>query len=288
MYHTKNENINNENRNNENINNENRNIEKILIDLVKNFDVNIQISGGEYNCMQYPFFCKDYNSTNLNNYVINRKRKHSLIDSDEDMNCNIQDTIVNDIEQNIQDDIEENIQDDIQYDIQDDIEENIQDDIQDDTVNDIEEDNEEKKLNIILNNHPYNCLQQLLKNFYKYINVYDKEIYINEWKFLSLNNTLERINDFNQKNNIYVIDLAIKYHGMGWVYVLFYDPKIKKYKIRFDGGSNGFDRQSNENNLIEYCKHNSKSKCLNNFIDPHYNYFSFDDFCYFLYNINNI
>ena len=188
MYHTK----------NENINNENRNIEKILIDLVKNFDVNIQISGGEYNCMQYPFFCKDYNSTNLNNYVINRKRKHSLIDSDEDMKCNIEDTIVNDIEQNIQDNIQDDIQDDIQYD--------IQDDIQDDTVNDIEEDNEVKNLNIIFNNHPYNCLQQLLKNFYKYINVYDKEIYINEWKFLSLNNTLERINDFNEKNNIYVID----------------------------------------------------------------------------------
>lgn len=84
--------------------------------------------------------------------------------------------------------------------------------------------------------------------FYKLIGTINQEIYINDWTFFSIQNIL-KMNENYKKDNIHTIDFAYKYLGMGHVEVAFYNPKLESIYYRQDGGSNGYDRQINYNNL---------------------------------------
>jgi len=97
-------------------------------------------------------------------------------------------------------------------------------------------------------------LNRNIKEIYKYTQSDSQEIYINEWTFMSINEITERYNSIkNQRNDI--IDIAFKYHGLGWVLVLSCDLNNSLLFERLDGGSNGFDR---EENFLKLIKNGSK------------------------------
>lgn len=75
---------------------------------------------------------------------------------------------------------------------------------------------------------------------YSSIEDMDSEISNNYITFLSLNKILSSEKHFQSNNNTF-IDIAIKYAGLGYIYVLAYDVINRKTFIRLDGGSNGYD-----------------------------------------------
>lgn len=77
----------------------------------------------------------------------------------------------------------------------------------------------------------------LLKN-YRYIED-DDELILDgtHWTFFSK----QSIQDRHKELDLKYADVAIRYGGMGYVYVLAWDLRAEKFFIRLDGGSNGFD-----------------------------------------------
>ena len=110
----------------------------------------------------------------------------------------------------------------------------------------------EKKLNLI-------NLPNEIKDFYKEIGTTLQEIYIKEWTFFSIQNIIKMIENY-KKDNIETIDFAYKYLGMGHVKVAFYDTRYQTIFYRNDGGSNGYDRNDNYNNLVNFNNTNSLNK----------------------------
>ena len=80
---------------------------------------------------------------------------------------------------------------------------------------------------------------------------YTCEIYIKNWTIMSLQNMIERFESVSA-DGILALDIAFRYSGMGHINVLFYDPINQCYFIRWDGGSNGYDRKDNYNKLKQY------------------------------------
>lgn len=65
------------------------------------------------------------------------------------------------------------------------------------------------------------------------------------WTFLSEQDISENHEKFKKNNQKRVIDIALRYMGMGHVELLVYDPDTKMVFMDRDGGSNGWDRESN-------------------------------------------
>ena len=101
----------------------------------------------------------------------------------------------------------------------------------------------EEKLPKKLNNN--------IKLIYKILNNPDKEIYLNEWTIISMNNALNIYDDYCKNGQKNVFDIGYKYEGMGHVSVISCDLNSNLLFLRPDGGSNGYDRQSNFENLIK-------------------------------------
>jgi len=79
----------------------------------------------------------------------------------------------------------------------------------------------------------------------------------------------------NTKNDeIYTVDLAFKYRGMGHILIMFYNRKTGQFLYRYDGGSNGYDREYNYNRLKNYIA--DPDKYLD--IYEEYQITNFDDF----------
>ena len=117
------------------------------------------------------------------------------------------------------------------------------------------------KIDEILNLNNLNNLNNIVKEFYYYYENTDQELYINNWTFLSLNKILDLYKEY-QKDQIYIIDIAFTYIGMGWVKILSYDSQKNIFFIRRDGGSNCYDRDDNYNSLKEYCKNNNNENII--------------------------
>jgi len=96
-----------------------------------------------------------------------------------------------------------------------------------------------------------NILPKYIRDFYIYCKTIDKEIYINTWTFMSLSNILKIYENYKSQN-IKIVDIAFRYHGMGNIKVIFYDTRIDRINFRMDGGSNSHEREDNFNKLIEY------------------------------------
>lgn len=117
--------------------------------------------------------------------------------------------------------------------------------IDDDTNISIIEDNnlllaiEFKELNLI----------KAIENFYLDNEVYDREIYTENWTFFSITKILELVKHYASHNINNIIDLGFIYHGMGHVKVVYYNKITKKIHFRMDGGSNDYDRIANFNEL---------------------------------------
>lgn len=100
-----------------------------------------------------------------------------------------------------------------------------------------------------INNFSHVCDNKDIQDFYVNNKGVDREIYINNWTFFSIEKILSLDEMYKESNINNIIDLGYIYHGMGWVIVAFYYILDKKIYFRMDGGSNCYDRTENFNRL---------------------------------------
>lgn len=91
-----------------------------------------------------------------------------------------------------------------------------------------------------------------LNELYTLINNVKIENVVNIWIIKSLNEVIENFEIMKEFTENNIIDFASTYIGMGWVYMIAYDPTSKSFFIRRDGGSNGFDRDENFKFICNY------------------------------------
>ncbi len=107
----------------------------------------------------------------------------------------------------------------------------------------------------------YNIPESLNRNIiliYKILGDPTKEIYIGEWTILSLDKALSIYQEFCNNGQKNVFDIGYRYLGMGHIEVISCDLKSHLLFYRRDGGSNGYDREANYQNLIKNGSHNYK------------------------------
>ena len=85
----------------------------------------------------------------------------------------------------------------------------------------------------------------LLKYVYILLGAGNREFTYRGFTFLSLQKIQERQKIYHDVGQDKICDLAIKYHGMGWVHVLSLDRESGQYFVRMDGGSSDWDRDAN-------------------------------------------
>ena len=85
----------------------------------------------------------------------------------------------------------------------------------------------------------------LLKYLYLMLGNGQREFTYRGLIFHSFERVKERQAAYAKEGQDNICDLAIAYHGMGWVYALALDTESQKYFVRMDGGSNGYDRDFN-------------------------------------------
>ena len=95
-------------------------------------------------------------------------------------------------------------------------------------------------------------LNRHIKIMYELIGNPDKEVYIGEWTILSLNKSLENYKQYCADGQQKIFDIGFTYMGMGHVMVLSCDLDNHLLFKRRDGGSNGWDREANYKDLINY------------------------------------
>ena len=65
------------------------------------------------------------------------------------------------------------------------------------------------------------------------------------WILLSLNTIKQRRHFLLQKGQPRMLDFAYTYWGMGWTLVCSCDPLTNRIFVRYEGGSNGYERRQN-------------------------------------------
>ena len=90
-----------------------------------------------------------------------------------------------------------------------------------------------------------------IKNIYEILGHPKKEIYLESWIIMSLDEALERYKVICDKGQTNVFDIGYKYAGMGYVDMLSCDLTNHLLFYRVDGGSNDYDRLYNLNELIK-------------------------------------
>ena len=113
--------------------------------------------------------------------------------------------------------------------------------------------------NLFTNSQIPEGLNQNIKNIYEILGDSKKEIYINEWTIMSLNEALERYSYICGQGQTNVFDIGYKYAGMGYIDMLSCDLTNHLLFYRVDGGSNDYDRIDNLNNLIKNGSQNYKT-----------------------------
>ena len=125
--------------------------------------------------------------------------------------------------------------------------------------NDLSENN---STSIIDNNNNINIIDEFkmlglpinLNDFFINNQAYNKEIYINEYTFLSIKKILDLYKYYKNDNINNIIDIGFIYEGMGWIKVIYYNTKFNKLFFRMDGGSNRYDRLENYNKMKNISK----------------------------------
>ena len=88
--------------------------------------------------------------------------------------------------------------------------------------------------------------------FYEIVGEPDKEVYIGEWTFISLNEALSQYKQYCSDGQSNVFNIGYKYAGMGHIEVLSCNLYNHLLFIRMDGGSSGWDREYNYKKLLEF------------------------------------
>lgn len=91
-------------------------------------------------------------------------------------------------------------------------------------------------------------LPNIIRDLYIKNRSYNQEIYLNNWTFFSLDEIIKR-NKILNENNITAIDICLQYRGMGHIKIVHYDYTNDTFYERYDGGSNGYDRNQNWENF---------------------------------------
>jgi hypothetical protein len=95
-------------------------------------------------------------------------------------------------------------------------------------------------------------LNRHFKLFYEIVGEPDKEVYIGEWTFISLNEALSQYKQYCSDGQSNVFNIGYKYAGMGHIEVLSCNLYNHLLFIRMDGGSSGWDREYNYKKLLEF------------------------------------
>ena len=96
-----------------------------------------------------------------------------------------------------------------------------------------------------------NKLNRNIKFIFQLLADGEKEIYIGEWTIMSLKQCTERYKDFCENGQHNVFDIGYRYLGMGHIEVISCDLNTHLLFYRPDGGSNGYDRYDNYQNVIK-------------------------------------
>ena len=97
-------------------------------------------------------------------------------------------------------------------------------------------------------------LNNEIKILYKIIGNPNVEVSLKSWVIISLNKALYLYEEKRKKKQFVIFDIAFQYGGMGWIKVLSCDLLTGLLFFRNDGGSNDWDRQLNEQKILNYCK----------------------------------
>jgi len=89
------------------------------------------------------------------------------------------------------------------------------------------------------------ALPPTLHIIYQIIGEVDTEFYFNNWTLMSLDSIIARQKIYIEHEQARVIDFALGYMGMGHMVIVAFDPIDFKIFFRRDGGSNGWDRETN-------------------------------------------
>lgn len=119
---------------------------------------------------------------------------------------------------------------------------------------------------------------------YRLIGDYNRELYLDDWCFMSLKSCMEKYRYYLSRNQDKVFDIAYKYDGMGRVKVLSCDLQNHLLFYRDDGGSNDFEREENLEVIINYKRdyvtdrNSSKRRKINSRNETQYRYMMFKEF----------
>ena len=92
-------------------------------------------------------------------------------------------------------------------------------------------------------------LPKNINDFFINHQAFNKEIYVNNYTFISITKILDLYKYYKNDNIDNIIDIGFIYEGMGWIKVIYYNTKFNKLFFRIDGGSNGYDRLDNYNKM---------------------------------------
>lgn len=119
---------------------------------------------------------------------------------------------------------------------------------------------------------------------YRLIGDYNRELYLDDWCFMSLKSCMEKYRYYLSRNQDKVFDIAYKYDGMGHVKVLSCDLQNHLLFYRDDGGSNDYEREANLEVIINYKRdyvtnrNSSKRRKINSRNETQYRYMMFKEF----------
>ena len=94
-------------------------------------------------------------------------------------------------------------------------------------------------------------LNRNIKLIYDILGTSKKEIYINDWVIMSLEHAMEVYNEYCEKGRKDVFDIGYIYLGMGHIGIIACDLNTHLLFYHRGGGSNGYDREDNFQEVIK-------------------------------------
>ena len=90
-----------------------------------------------------------------------------------------------------------------------------------------------------------------VKNIYEIIGNMEREVYLGEWTIITIERALKMYEQYKVNGQTKVFDFGIRYMGMGHIEIV--SCNLKDYSIFFHpgGGSNGYDRESNFQDIVK-------------------------------------
>lgn len=94
-------------------------------------------------------------------------------------------------------------------------------------------------------------LNRNIKNIYEIIGNMEREVYLGEWTIMTIKRAFEIYEKYKENGQKNVFDFGFRYMGMGHIEIV--SCNLEDYSIFFHpgGGSNGYDRESNFQDIVK-------------------------------------